>query len=540
MNLAWFLETGAREWPNKAAVINPDHSAVTYAELNLSSNRVGNALRQHFGVKEDDVVLTLAGESHWHVALMFGLWKIGAVFSPLNRTQTYQRFVHNIQVSRPKLLVVEAKFVEIGKRLLAESAVAQVAALTEGDHGLPNLVQLSREASSSIRIVGRANSDLAMINFTTGTTGPSKGAMMPHGALITSYLGGVHWSGMRSSEVLLCTLYLFHAGGLSILLTGLVAHATVVLMGEPWSSDRAIDFLEKYQPDWLFIVVPIMTRDLGRNTRFASLDCSKLRVHLAGEPVLPEIQKIWEDRGARTLIIYGMTESMAVCVTLNSFLYRDDETVGKGLVGIPNRDFGAVKLIDPITAAEIHGQGVEGEICFKGDVLTPGYYNDPERTRESIDGDGWFHTFDLGVCHENGYFTVAGRTDDIISTGAEKLSLIEVENAILACPLVRDVACVGVKHQRYGQAPAAIVSSRQESMSEGELRDAIDRFLLEHYDHWKRPRLYVKVSEVPRTLAKRTKIWPQLRELVRDVDLADSHGAMTMGEYRAGHRPADG
>ncbi len=540
MNLAWFLETGERECPNKPAVINPDHSAITYTELNLLSNRVGNVLRDHFGVGDNDVVLTLAGETHWHVALMFGLWKIGAIFSPLNRTQTYQRFLHNIQVARPKLVVVDLRFLEIGKRLLAEGAMSQVALLAEDDQGLASLVHLCRDASASLRMAERANADLAMINFTTGTTGPSKGVMMPHGALITSYLGGVHWSGMRSSEVLLCPLYLFHAGGLGILLTGIVAHATVVLMGEPWNSDRAIDFLEKYRPDWLFIMVPIMTRDLARNPRFAGLDCSKLKLYLAGEPVMPEVQKIWEDRGARTLILYGMTESMAVCVTLNSFLYHDDEHVGKGLVGLPNREFGAVKLTDPVTGKAIHGNGVQGEIWFKGDVLTPGYYNDPDRTRESIDAEGWFHTFDLGVRHEGGYFTVGGRTDDIISTGAEKLSLIEVESAILQCPLVKDVACVGVKHERYGQAPAAIVVPKHDEMSEEELRDGIDRYLLDTYEHWKRPRLYVKVTEVPRSLAKRNKIWPQLRELVRDVELTDSSGVVTMGEYRVSARAAIG
>jgi acyl-CoA synthetase (AMP-forming)/AMP-acid ligase II len=192
-----------------------------------------------------------------------------------------------------------------------------------------------------------------------------------------------------------------------------------------------------------------------------------------------------------------------------------------------------VKLIDPITREEIHGHGVHGEICFKGDVLTPGYYNDPQRTKESIDDEGWFHTFDLGVRHEDGYFTVGGRTDDIISSGAEKVSLIEIENVILQCPLVKDVACVGVKHERFGQTAAAIVAPKQEGMTEEALRDGVDRFLLERLEHWKRPRLYVRVAEVPRTLAKRSKIWPQLRELIQGVELTDKDGVITMSEYRA-------
>jgi acyl-CoA synthetase (AMP-forming)/AMP-acid ligase II len=345
-----------------------------------------------------------------------------------------------------------------------------------------------------------------LINFTTGTTGPSKGAMLPHGCLITSYLGGVHLSGMRSGAKVLCPLYLFHGGGLSVLLTTLVAHATVILMGEPWNNDRAIDLLEKYRPDWLFLMVPVMTRDLARNPRFQDLDCSGLKVHLAGEPVSPEVQKMWEDRGARTLILYGMTESMAVCVTGSSFYYEDDQKVGKGLTGRPIREFGEVKLVDPISGEIITEAGVRGELCFRGDVLTPGYYNDPERTREAIDEEGWFHTFDLAVRDEDGNFTVGGRTDDIISSGGEKLSLIEVENAILKAPFVRDAACIGVPHERFGDSPAAFVAPAE-------------------------PRLYVRLDEIPRSLAKRVKIWPRLREIVEGVRLTGS-GATTLGGYR--------
>jgi acyl-CoA synthetase (AMP-forming)/AMP-acid ligase II len=251
--------------------------------------------------------------------------------------------------------------------------------------------------------------------------------------------------------------------------------------------------------------------------------------------VSPEVQKLWEDRGARTLILYGMTESMAVCVTSNSFYYGDDTTVGKGLVGKPNREFGQVKLIDPVTREEITGAGVQGEICFRGDVRTPGYYNDIERTRESIDEEGWFHTFDLAVRNKDGYFTVGGRTDDIISSGGEKLSLIEVERAILQAPFVRDAACIGVPHERFGQSPAAVVAPASE-MDEEELMRRVDKFLESNLERWKRPRLYILVPEVPRTLAKRTKIWPKLRELIEGVVLAGD-GVTTLTAYRRGRTP---
>ena len=228
MNLAWWLETGAWEYPDKTAIINPDGSEITYSELNQLSNRIANLLRDRYAIRPDDVVTTLAGETHWHVAIMFGLWKIGAVVCPLNRTQTYPKFVQDIRITRAKLLIVEPKFLDVAMRLSAEREIPNAVLLGEQSDALPDFKTLVRDAGDQIRMTPRANADLAIINFTTGTTGPSKGAMLPHGALITSYLSGMHWAGMKSSERGLCPLYLFHAGGLSIVLTGLVAHSTVI------------------------------------------------------------------------------------------------------------------------------------------------------------------------------------------------------------------------------------------------------------------------------------------------------------------------
>ena len=104
MNLAW-LETGAWDHPGKTAIVDPDGSEHTYAELDALSNRMGNVLRDAYGIGPDDVVTTLAGETHEHVALMFALWKLGAVFCPLNRTQNYPKFVHDLRVTKSKLLI---------------------------------------------------------------------------------------------------------------------------------------------------------------------------------------------------------------------------------------------------------------------------------------------------------------------------------------------------------------------------------------------------------------------------------------------------
>ena len=103
MNLAWWLETGVWDFPDKAAVIEPDHSSTSYKDLDQLANRVGNALRDHFGIGPDDVVPTIAGETGFHVAILFGLFKIGAVFTSLNRTQTWEKFKQDCLVCHPKI-----------------------------------------------------------------------------------------------------------------------------------------------------------------------------------------------------------------------------------------------------------------------------------------------------------------------------------------------------------------------------------------------------------------------------------------------------
>ena len=126
----------------------------------------------------------------------------------------------------------------------------------------------------------------------------------------------------------------------------------------------------------------------------------------------------------------------------------------------------------------------------------------------------------------------AARTDDIISSGGEKLSLIEVERVILDADFITDAACIGIPHERFGEAPAAIVAPKDQTMSEADLRDRLDEHMRQHLERWKRPRLYIKVPEVPRSLAKRSKLWPRLRELIRDVRLQADDSTLTLTEYR--------
>jgi acyl-CoA synthetase (AMP-forming)/AMP-acid ligase II len=159
------------------------------------------------------------------------------------------------------------------------------------------------------------------------------------------------------------------------------------------------------------------------------------------------------------------------------------------------------------------------------DVTSPGYYHDPERTAGAFDADGFLHTRDVGSFDADGWWFVGARTDDIINSGAEKLSLTEVEAVLREHPAVSDVACVAVAHERFGEVPAAIVVVDPDGrLGELEVAALLDKHCLEHLERWKRPRLYRVVAAVPRTAAKRTKDIRALRHLVEGIQLTDADG----------------
>ncbi len=271
-----------------------------------------------------------------------------------------------------------------------------------------------------------------------------------------------------------------------------------------------------------------MIRDLMRHPAWDELPLEGLSANLTGEKVPVELQQQLLARGMRVANAYGLTETMPYAVFAPMFRYGDDRTGPLGSSGRPSLEMNECVLKDPLTGATITQAGVEGEVCVRGDNVTPGYYNDPGRTAEALDDEGFFHTRDLATRDEDGWYWVGGRTDDIINTGAEKLSLLEVEEALRGHPVVADVACAAVAHARFGQAPAAFVVGRGLE-TEDELAAILDAHCLGALERWKRPRLYVKLDEIPRTSAKRTKSLAHLRAMLEGVELSDADGVTALG-----------
>ncbi|RHW28346.1 long-chain fatty acid--CoA ligase [Nocardioides immobilis] len=515
MNIAWWLERAADEYPDHVALVDGrSGSSWTYAELRDNADRVGTVLRDRFGVRPGEVVATLLPDDLWHTAIFFGLLRIGAVFSGFNRTLGFDKFAADVTRLETETLVAGPDYLEVAHRLVAETGVGQV--IDVGTGSATDLLDLVVTAPVGAPVIPRVGDDPAAVNFTGGTSGVSKGVVFTHGSLSLSAQGSLVLDRLRSSDVNLSCISLYHSGGIHDAVKWTMAGATNVLTGG-WDADVAARLIEHHAPTWIYFWVPTMVRDLERHPRWGELPLAGVRTILCGEPVSAELQGRLIERGMVAQDSYGMSETMPVGILKP--LVAHGERPPLGSCGRPVPELCETVLKDPETGARITEPGIVGEVCVRGGVVSPGYYNDPARTAEAFDAEGFLHTRDVASFDADGWWFLGGRTDDIINSGGEKLSLVEVEAVLRSHPDVLDVACVSVAHERFGEVPAAVIVT---GLDEAAAAQALDAHCLHHLERWKRPRLYAAVESVPRTMPKRTKDMRALRDLVADIVLSDA------------------
>jgi acyl-CoA synthetase (AMP-forming)/AMP-acid ligase II len=530
MNIAWWLEHAADESPDRVALIDGrGGEQLTYAQLRDRSEAVAAALRDEAGIGPGDVVATIMPDDCWHTAVLYGLLRLGAVFSGFNRTLAQAKFAMDAERSGVRVLVVGSDHVGVARELLQETCIERVLVCGEEVPGdLPDLRVLSAAARAPVRIAPRTLEDVASVNYTGGTSGVAKGVVFPHGRLSVSAQASVFYDRLTSRDVNLTVISLCHSGGIHDAVKWVIARATLVLSGG-WDAELAVRLIRAHGVTWIYFWVPTMIRDLMRRPEFAELPLDRMSAILCGEPVPADLQQALLDRGMNVSNSYGMTESMPVGILKPLVAHGDAPP--NGSCGRPAPELCELVLKDLVTGERVLQPGVPGEICVRGGVITPGYHNDPERTAEALDDEGFLHTRDVASVDADGWYWLGGRTDDIINTGAEKISLVEVEQVLRGHAGVADVACVGVAHARFGEAPAAFVVAAGDE-DEDALAAALDAHCLEHLERWKRPRLYGRLEEIPRTMPKRTKDLQRLRALVEDVEVPDAAGVVTLGGLR--------
>jgi len=282
--------------------------------------------------------------------------------------------------------------------------------------------------------------DLAFIQYTGGTTGPPRGAMLTHRNFLSDIIIFQKWSNWDHGKgVILSGFPFFHIAGIFTCASMIFLGWTQVLIPNPRDIKQICKEIKKYQPTVL-ANVPVLYQMLLREPMFASLDHSKLEVIMSGAASFPkESQEIVESVvGKGKLVdVYGMTETSPVTVA-NPLL----GTKKLGSIGLPLNNI-EIKLVDPESNKEVP-VGEPGELCVKGPMVMKGYLNKPEETKVAIDNDGYMHTGDVAVMDKDGYLKIVDRVKDMIIVSGFKVFSAKVEDILVKHPSVKKIAIIGV------------------------------------------------------------------------------------------------
>jgi fatty-acyl-CoA synthase len=335
--------------------------------------------------------------------------------------------------------------------------------------------------------------DPAQIQYTSGTTGTPKGAVLHHrGITNNALLSYVRTLDMRPGESFVNPMPLFHTAGCVLAtLAPIASLGTQVLL--PWFDPGLQLELIESERGAVFGGVPTMLLALLGHPRFPRTDFSSVRYALAGGATVPPelVRRVEAALGVPMSIVYAQTEaSPGITMTrLDDSPEDRAETLGRPLPGC------AVKITDPATGG-VRARGEIGEVCTRGYHVMTGYFDRPDQTAEAIDPEGWLHTGDLASMDERGYLRIEGRVKEMIIRGGENIYPREIEHVLLDHPAVQDVAVVGVPDPDWGEQVAAFVRlTPGETVGEAELFAHVRERLAPH----KTPRVWRFVTEFPLT-----------------------------------------
>lgn len=479
---------GIGSWTARRARMSPAATAVvhnglewTYARLHERATRSAHALRR-LGVRPGDRVAYLGPNHPCFLETMFGTGMLGAVLVPLNTRLAAPELAYLLGDSGTSVLVHAAELAETVTALRSLAEVPHALGLAEWDE----LVDAAPDDPLDLPV---EPDQVAMIMYTSGTTGHPKGAALSHANLTWNTANLLIDVDLASDEVTLVNAPMFHVAALNqTVLPTLVKGGTVVLMSA-FDPERTIELIERHRVTYLF-GVPAMFQAIARSPRWSDADLSSVRSLICGgAPVPDSLIATYQDRGLRFLQGYGLTESSPSAL----FLRAPDSQRKAGSAGTPCF-FTDVRVVGQDGTAVAPGQ--PGEVVLHGPNVMAGYWGKPEETRAVLSDDGWLRTGDVAVVDEEGFVYLRDRVKDMIISGGENIYPAEVEEVLYGHPAVAECAVIGVPDPTWGEVGRAVVVLREGSSARP---DDLIGFLDGRIARYKIPKSVVFASSLPRT-----------------------------------------
>jgi fatty-acyl-CoA synthase len=363
---------------------------------------------------------------------------------------------------------------------------------------------------------GLKPTDAINIQYTSGTTGFPKAAMLTHRNLLlnTYYVG--QCLRLTDRDRICIPVPFYHCFGCVLgTMCAIVYGATMVIPGESFDPKATLEAVERERATALYGVPTMFIAELHEPSR-QGRDLSSLRTGImAGSPCpIETMRAVVGDLGCREITIgYGQTEASPIITQTRTDdpLEMRVETVGRPLPGVE------VRVVDPVTG-EVLPENRQGELCTRGHVVMLGYYKNPEATTAAIDADGWLHTGDLALRLSNGYYKITGRIKDMVIRGGENIYPREIEEFLFTHPAVEQAAVVGLPDRKYGEELCAWIKLKH-GAAVGE--EAIRDFCREKLAYYKVPRYVRFVDAFPQTVTGKIQKFKIREQMCRDLGLEE-------------------
>ena len=515
----------------RAASVFPDHTAIVhgplrrnYAEFYTRSRQLASALAQA-GIGRGDTVSALLANTPAMLECHYGVPMCGGVLHSVNTRLDASIIAFQLDHAMSRIVIVDREFMPLMQEALALASVNPM--LIQYDDAEFTGPEIQVEAHDFEAFLSGGDADFAWlmpedewdaisINYTSGTTGDPKGVVSHHRGAYLLAQGNALTTSMAKHAVYLWTLPMFHCNGWCFPWTMSAIIGTHVCLrqvrAEPiWNAlaDEGVTHLcgAPIVMSLMISAPAALKRDLDRTVQFFT----------AAAPPPEKLLADMKTAGFDVTHLYGLTETYGPAVVNDwhagwSDLAPAEQAALKSRQGVRYLALESLDVLDPETMIPVPRDGTTmGEVMFRGNVVMKGYFRNPKSTREAFEG-GWFHSGDLGVIHPDGYIQLKDRSKDVIISGGENISSIEVEEALYRHPAVGVTAVVAMPHEKWGETPCAFVE-----LAEGQEADAdtLKAWCKEQLAPYKVPGKFVFMP-IPRTSTGKIQKFV-LREQARDL-----------------------
>ncbi|MGQ4892433.1 MAG: long-chain-fatty-acid--CoA ligase [Candidatus Njordarchaeia archaeon] len=522
------FEETAKRLPDKTALIF-EGKKITFSELDKYSSSFANFL-QSIGIKKGDRVAIYLPNMPQFAIAFFGILKAGAIVVPHNPLYVERELEHQLNDCGARAIITldvvgDVNFYQRVATIKDKTKLEHVIATNLGDF-LPGIkavlgrllgkVPKKKKYPSTYDLMDilkkyppkynkveiNSKEDLALFQYTGGTTGVPKGAMLTHYNLISNALQIRSWAYVTEEDVMMGVLPFFHIYGLTVSFVSSMLTGNTVIVVPRFEVKHVLELVQKYKVT-LFPGVPTMYIAMINHPDLSKYDLSSIRACISGAAPLPVIvrKKFMEITGGILVEGYGLSEASPV-THINPM--DDPEKIRDGSIGlpIPNTD---AKIVDVETGEDLP-IGEVGELAVRGPQVMKGYWNMPEETKKVL-VNGWLRTGDIAKMDEDGYFYIVDRKKDMINAAGYKVWPREIEEVLFKHPKVKEAAVIGVPDPYRGETVKAYIVPKDEyadvltdESKREEFIKELDAFCREHLAAYKVPRLFEFRKELPKSL----------------------------------------